>query len=251
MVDDATKTSTEALKQKYDLAKPAGAADEVVGAADEAARAAEGAAGAANKTAGAANKTAGAADKTAAAAEKGTGRLSRLIEGAANSTTGRILGKVAGVAGPSLRFVGRAAGPLLDIIDVAQYSKGNPITGKSKEEVRADFQSDYETLGQRFFAPKSVGEFAGGLGDAASIPKTVLGATESVRQMLKSQRGAREADASLKNAQNVIKAQNDRRKELYPDEEFEKLPRETQRKIRQAIRKEFSDAGVQTFGRNQ
>ena len=141
---------------------------------------------------------------------------------------------------------------------MAQYVGGNPITGKSKEEVRADFQSDYETLGQRFFTPKSVGEFTGAVVDAASIPKTALGAKESVSQMLKSQRGARESQAALTNMENIYKAIDDRRRETYSDEEFAKLPRNpkeraaagmpedtaTQSGVKAMIRNEFRKAGA-------
>jgi hypothetical protein len=262
-VADATKVVGKAGDvgaRMRDTQAGKGAAPKLVGkAGDVGARmrqtqAAKGAGGAttvADEAAGTADEAAGAADEAVKAAEKGKGAIPRLVKGAAESRLGKLAGTTARVGGKGLRLFGRGAGPLLDIIDTAQYVGGNPITGKSKEEVRAGFQSDFETLGQRFFTPKSVGEFAGAFTDAASFAKTGLGAKESVSQMMKSQRGAREADASLKNAQNVIKAQNDRRKELYPDEEFEKLPKETQRKIRQAIRKEFSDAGVQTFGRNQ
>ena len=257
--------------RKTQAAKGAGGATTV---ADEAAGAASEVAGVADETAKAADETAKAADETAKAAGKGKGLFSRLIEGAANtsagkaiaaggeavanSTTGKILGKAAKVAKPVLKFGARAAGPALDVIDVAQYFGGNPITGKSKEEVREKFQSDYETLGQRFFAPKSLGEFAGAVGDAASIPKTALGAKESVSQLLKSQRGARESEAALANMENIYKAIDDRRREMYPDEEFAKLPRNpkeraaaglpedtpTQSEVKNMIRNEFRKAGA-------
>jgi len=268
-----------ALKSAYkdaadSVGKPFDAVDEAAGAADEAAGAADKTAGAADEAAGAADKTAGAADETAKAAGKGKGLFSRLIEGAANSsagkaiaaggeavansTTGKLLAKTARVATPVLKFGARAAGPALDVIDVAQYFGGNPITGKSKEEVREKFQSDYETLGQRFFAPKSLGEFAGAVVDGASIPKTALGAKESVSQMLKSQRGARESEAALANMENIYKAIDDRRREMYPDEVFAKLPRNpkeraaaglpedtpTQSGVKNMIRNEFRKAGA-------
>jgi hypothetical protein len=277
MVDDATKTAAEGLKQKYNIAKPVGGASKPFSMLDDVAKAAgaagdavkpfnmvddatkttaealeqmefdfkdPAAAGAADGVTGAADEAAGAADEAVKAAEKGKGAVSRILKGAAESRLGKLAATTARVGGKGLRFVGRAAGPALEIYDAGRYFTGD-------QEVKDQYAKDVETLGQRVFQPKSFGEFAGGVGDVLSPTKNVLGTAEAVSQLLKSQRGAREADASLKNAQNVIKAQNDRRKELYPDEEFDKLPKETQRKIKQAIRKEFRDAGVQTFGRKQ
>ena len=264
--DEAAKVAEKAGYDAYNAALQAGqsekaALDAYIAAEDtrlEAAGAADKTAGAADKTAGAADKTAGAADEAAKVAEKGKDLFSPLIKAVANSGTGRLLAKTARVATPALRLGARAAGPVLDVIDVAQFFGGNPITGKSKEEVKADFQSDYETLGQRFFAPKSLGEFGGAIGDAASIPKTALGATESVSQLLKSQRGARESEAALANMENIYKAIDDRRREMYPDEVFAKLPRNpkeraaaglsedtpTQSEVKNMIRNEFRKAGA-------
>jgi hypothetical protein len=224
-----------------------GAAPKLVGKAGDVGarmRSTQNAVGAADEAARAAEEAAGAADEAAKAAGKGKGAVSRILKGAAESRLGKLAATTARVGGKGLRFVGRAAGPALEIYDAGRYFTGD-------QEVKDQYAKDVETLGQRVFQPKSFGEFAGGVGDVLSPTKNVLGTAEAVSQLLKSQRGARDADASLKNAQNVIKAQNDRRKELYPDEEFDKLPKETQRKIRQSIRKEFSDAGVQTFGRKQ
>lgn len=192
--------------------------------------------------AGAIDEAAGAVDEAVAAAEKGKGAVSRLLEGAAKSSLGKTAAAAGSVAGKGLRFVGRAAGPALEIYDAGRYFAGD-------EEVKNQYAEDAATLGQRVFQPKSVGEFAGGVGDVLSPTKNVLGTAESVSQLLKSQRGARESEAALKNAQNAFKAREDRRKELYPDEVFNELPPDQQRKIRQSIRQEFRDAGVKTYGR--
>jgi hypothetical protein len=220
-----------------------------------------------DEAAGAADEAAGAADETTKAAGKGKGLFSRLIEGAANtsagraiaaggkavanSSTGRALATGGRVAGKGLRFVGRAAGPALEIYDAGRYFTGD-------EKVKNQYFEDTATLGQRVFQPKSVGEFVGGLGDALSPTKNVLGTAEGVRQLLGAQRAARESEAAFKNRENVYKAMEDRRKEIYPDEEFAKLPRNpreardaglpedtpTQSQVRAAIRKEFRAAGA-------
>jgi hypothetical protein len=239
------------------------AADEVAGATDEAAKvvgkagdvgarmrqtqaagAADGVTGAADEAASAADEAASAADEAAAAAGQGKGAVSRLAEKAASSRLAKVAAATARGTGKGLRVVGKVAGPALEVYDAGRYFVGD-------QDVKDQYAKDVSTLGQRVFQPKSFGEFAGGVGDVLSPTKNVLGTAETVKQVLKSQRGAREAEASLKYAQSVMKAQDERRKELYPDEEFNKLPRETQRQIRQAIRKEFSDAGVKTFGRYQ
>jgi hypothetical protein len=265
MIDDAAKTTSEALKQKYnfskladDATKPFSMLDDAakvagaVGDTSEAARAAKDiakdiadkAASSTYEGAGAADEAAGAADEAAKAAGKGKGAIARLLKEAGKSKLAKLATTAFRGGGKSLRLFGKAAGPALEIYDAGRYFMGD-------QEVKDQYAKDVETLGQRVFQPKSVGEFAGALGDVLSPTKNVLGTAETIRQLLKSQRGAREADASLKFAQSVIKAQNDRRKELYSDEEFDKLPKETQLKIRQGIRKEFSDAGVETFGRYQ
>lgn len=263
MVEDAAKTADEALKQKYNFKDPsvgvrapvdaAGDAAKVVGKAGDvgarmrktqAAGAADEVVGAADEAVSAADEAASAADEAAGVVGKGKDAIARLAKGAAESRLGKLAGTTARVGGKALRVVGRAAGPALEIYDAGRYFAGD-------QEVKDQYAKDVETLGQRVFQPKSVGEFAGAVGDVLSPTKNVLGTAETVKQLLKSQRGAREADASLKYAQSVVKAQDERRKELYPDEVFDKLPKETQRKIRQSIRKEFSDAGVQTFGRYQ
>ncbi len=220
------------------------AVDEAAGATDEAAGAADEAASVADEAASATDEAAGAADEAAAAAGKGKGAIARLVNKAAKSRLGRIALKGLNVGGKGFRVFGRAAGPVLEIYDAARYFTGD-------QEVKDQYAKDVATLGQRVFQPKSFGEFAGGVGDVLSPTKNVLGTAEAVRQLLKAQEGARTADASLKYAQSVIKAQNDRRKELYPDEVFDKLPKAQQVKIKQAIRQEFSDAGVKTFGRYQ
>ena len=238
-----------ALKAAYkdaadSVGKPFDAVDEAAGAADEAAGAADEAAGAADEAAGATDKAAGAADEAAKAAGKGGGLFSKLSEGVAKSQLGRGALATGRVAGKGLRVFGRVAGPALEIYDAGRYLTGD-------QEVKDQYLEDTATLGQRVFQPKSFGEFAGGVGDVLSPTKNVLGTYEGVSQLLKSQREARGAEASAKHAENVIKAQHDRRKELYPDEEFDKLPKKTKQKIMQSIRKEFIDAGVQTYARFQ
>jgi len=261
MVDDVAKTASESLdviKQKYSFAKPAGDITKSFGVVDDVARVA-GAVGdtseaaraagdiakdIADKASSTAYEGASAADETAAAAGKGKGVISRLVEGAANSRLGKLAAATARGGGKGLRIFGRAAGPALEIYDAGRYFMGD-------EEVKNQYAEDAATLGQRVFQPESFGEFAGGIGDVLSPTKNILGTAEAASQLLKAQRGARGAEASLKYAQSVVRAQDDRRKQLYPDEVFDELPRETKRKIRQAIRKEFSDAGIKTFGRYQ
>lgn len=276
-LDDAARAAQETGMNAYKEALRAGASKEAAVAAGNAAEdaairaaykdaadnvgksfdAADEAAGLTDEATSAADEAAGLTDEAAEAAGKGgKSAAARLLEGIAKSKVGKLasaaaesrLGKLAGksarVAGKGLRVFGRAAGPALEVYDAAKYFAGD-------QEVKDKYAKDVETLGQRVFQPKSVGEFAGAVGDVLSPTKNVLGTAETVKQLLQTQRGARTADASLKYAQSVVNAQNDRRRELYPDEVFEKLPKDTQRKINQSIRKEFSDAGVKTFGRYQ
>ena len=228
---DAARAATDAAKEASRNAVPVGGSG--VGARMRETQAA----GGAGETVGAVDEAAGAADEAAAAAGKGKGAVSRLLEGAAKSSLGKTAAVAGSVAGKGLRVAGRAAGPALEIYDAGRYFTGD-------EEVKNQYAEDAATLGQRVFQPKSAVEFAGGVGDVLSPTKNVLGTAEAVSQLLKSQRGARESEAALKNAQNLFKAREDRRKELYPDEEFAKLPKEMQTKIRQSIRQEFRDAGA-------
>jgi len=226
-------------------------------AAEAAAKAAAGKATAAGgKAAGAttvaqAAKGAGGATTVAQAAGKGKGLFSPLIKGVANTSTGKAVAAGGRGAGKGLRFFGRAAGPLLEIYDAGRFFTGD-------EEVKNQYAEDAATLGQRVFQPKSAGEFVGGLGDVLSPTKNVLGTTEAVSQMLKSQRGARESEAALANMENIYKAVDDRRREIYSDEEFAKLPRNrkeavaagmpedtpTQGEVKFMIRNEFRKAGA-------
>jgi hypothetical protein len=198
-----------------------------------------------------AGEAAGAADEAAKAAGKGKGLFSPLIKGVANTSTGKAIAASGRGAGKGLRVFGRAAGPALEIYDAARYFTGD-------EEVKNQYAEDAATLGQRVFQPKSAGEFVGGLGDVLSPTKNVLGTTEAVSQMLKSQRGARESEAALANMENIYKAVDDRRREIYSDEEFAKLPRNrkeavaagmpedtlTQGEVKNMIRNEFRKAGA-------
>lgn len=187
--------------------------------------------------AGAADEAAGAAGEAAAAAGKGGGLFSKLSEGLAKSQLGRGALATGRIAGKGARLFGRAAGPALDIYDAGRFFVGG-------DEVKDEYEASVGTMGERLTQPKSVGEFAGAVGDVLSPVKNVLGTSRAISNLLKSQRGVRESDASLTNMENIYKAIDDRRRELYPDEVFDDLPLEQRRKIKQSIRKEFLDAGA-------
>ena len=127
----------------------------------------------------------------------------------------------------ALKTAGKIAAPVaigMEVYDALKFGLD--------EEARAEMRKEAEEDAKKNFVARAA------LG-ALSPTKTLLTSGANIKDMIASNRGARESEASLKTAENRQAALTAARQKDYPDAEWEALPQLTKRKYMFNLRKKI------------